>query len=66
LAQQYGKLPSEILAKGDTFDVLVFDVSATYKRQQQRKADGKTPDIDQMNPSQINDLSRKYYGKDAV
>ena len=43
LARTYGKLPSEVLSDGDTFDMLVFDVSNSYTQYQQNKQKGKAP-----------------------
>ena len=41
IAERYGKLPSEVLAQGTTFDLFVMDAAASYKHYQQMKADGK-------------------------
>ena len=37
MGERYGLLPSQVLARADTFDMWVFDVSASYRLQQQRK-----------------------------
>jgi hypothetical protein len=39
LGKRYGKLPSEILLKADTFDLMVFDVAVTYEQFQHNKQD---------------------------
>lgn len=31
MAQRYGKLPTEMLRQGDSFDIMVFDVAVTYE-----------------------------------
>ena len=41
LGKRYGKLPSEILLKADTFDLMVFDVAVTYEQFQHNKQDKK-------------------------
>jgi hypothetical protein len=66
LARTYGKLPSEVLNDGDTFDMLVFDVSNSYTQYQQNKQKGKAPKTGDFNKDQLSELSKKYYGKDIV
>lgn len=41
MAERYSMLPSEVLSRGNTMDLLIFDASASYKRYLQDKADGK-------------------------
>jgi len=41
MAETYGKLPSEVLDKGDTFDMMVFDVVQTLKDYHNKKKDKK-------------------------
>lgn len=31
MARRYGKLPSELLDRADSFDIMVMDVGATYE-----------------------------------
>lgn len=40
LAQRYSKLPSEVLRKGDSFDISVMDVALTYEKYQRDKDSG--------------------------
>jgi hypothetical protein len=63
LAKEYSKLPSEILAKADTFDMLVYDVSTTYQQYVRKKANKEAPNMSSMDTTGLNDLSEKYYGK---
>lgn len=37
MGETYGLLPSEILKRADTFDMLVFDVANTVREYQQKK-----------------------------
>lgn len=55
-----------MLQNGDTFDMLVFDVSSTYSDHLQRKQNKQAPDIGKLNPEQVQELSKKYYGKDVL
>lgn len=41
LASRYGRLPSEVIAVGSTFDLYIMDAALSYRDYQQRKADGK-------------------------
>jgi hypothetical protein len=40
LAKRYGKLPTEVLRKGDSFDISVMDVALTYEKYQRDKESG--------------------------
>ena len=39
LAKTYGLLPSEVLVRGTTFDLMVMDVCAVWERHQQNPTD---------------------------
>jgi hypothetical protein len=41
LARTYGYLPSEVLSKADTFDLMVFDVSMANQEIETAKANNK-------------------------
>jgi hypothetical protein len=41
MAERYGLLPSEIIARGNTFDVFVADTAIGYRNYLQDKANGK-------------------------
>lgn len=45
----FGKLPSEVLAAGTTFDMMVMNMMITWENQQHEKAAGKksTPTLTQ-------------------
>jgi len=55
-------LPSEVLGKADTFDMLVFDVATTYQKFLQKK-DNKNLNVKDYDPQQIKELSQRFYGK---
>jgi hypothetical protein len=38
LGRRYGKLPSEVLRTADSFDLMVFDVAATFEDYANKKA----------------------------
>lgn len=40
MGETYGLLPSEVLKRADTFDMLVFDVAQTIREHQNNKAQG--------------------------
>ena len=41
LGERYGKLPSELLDRANTFDLWVYDVAVSWINNQHAKADGK-------------------------
>ena len=41
LAKRYGKLPSEILRDGNTFDLFIIDAALTYEQYHHKKAMNK-------------------------
>lgn len=41
MAERYCMLPSDVLSKGSTLDLLIFDASSSYRTYQQNKASGK-------------------------
>ena len=45
MAERYGCLPSEVLDRGDTFDITVFNVAITYRKYQANKQN-KAPSTD--------------------
>ena len=63
LSTRYNKLPSDILRRSDTFDMLVYDVAVTYERYVHSKnnKDGNVADF--VNKDHIAEIGRKYYGK---
>jgi hypothetical protein len=60
MAQRYGILPSELLMKGDTFDITVMDVALTYKRFKEKSANNEdiTDMYDQEELQNIMDRTR--------
>ena len=66
MAKEYGKLPSEILKSADTFDMLVYDVSASYQQYKRKKANNEPADISMYDKQQLNELSKQFYGKDIT
>lgn len=55
ISKRYGVLPSELLNKGDSFDLMVYDVAVTSEMIQYAKANNKP--IDQK-------LARRQFGDD--
>lgn len=49
MAKAYHKLPSEVLANGTIFDLMVYDVMMTWEQEQYDKANGvkKIPELTQ-------------------
>ena len=45
VGQRYGKLPSEVLRDGSTLDIMVMDISITYEKMRQDRANGLLPNI---------------------
>lgn len=45
MAETYGCLPSELLSKGDTFDMMVFDVAQTVREYKNKEKSGSTQDL---------------------
>jgi hypothetical protein len=55
ISKRYGVLPSELLCKGDSFDLMVFDVAVNWEMIQNAKANKKPVD-----PK----LARRQFGDD--
>jgi len=55
MAERYGCLPSEVLDRGDTFDITVFDVAITY-RQYQANKQNKAPSTDLYNQDELKNI----------
>ena len=66
-AKRYGVMPSNLLANGDTFDLLVFDVAVNYEIIQNAKANKKPLSQDmltrEVGKEKLESLKEKYYGK---
>lgn len=45
MAERYKMLPSQVMATASTFDLYVMDAAVSYHNHQQRKANGKSPDL---------------------
>jgi len=43
LGERYGQLPSEVLDKGSTFDLQVYDIAVSYRNWIEKKAISKDP-----------------------
>lgn len=41
LGERYGRLPSEVLARGSTLDIYIMDAALTYRDYQQKKSSGQ-------------------------
>lgn len=44
IAERYGMLPSEVLARATTLDLHIVDAALSYRSYQQRKAQGEVAD----------------------
>tara|TARA_R100001510_G_scaffold34047_1_gene30511 strand:+ start:339 stop:548 length:210 start_codon:yes stop_codon:yes gene_type:complete len=62
MAKRYGALPSNILANGDTFDMMVFDVALTTELVNSYKQQNKPLPPEFYNQSQVDKLAEEYYG----
>lgn len=46
MAKRYGLLPSEVMNKGSTFDMVIMDMAMTYEHHQHEKSQpGYVPDV---------------------
>lgn len=46
LGKRYGLLPSEVIAKASTFDLVIFDIALTYERHvNESSKEGYIPDV---------------------
>jgi len=43
LGERYGCLPSEVLDKGSTFDLQIYDIAVSYRNWLEKKANTKDP-----------------------
>ena len=62
MAKRYGSLPSNILANGDTFDMMVFDVAVTSELVNSYKQQNKPLPPEFYDKSQVDKLAEEYYG----
>lgn len=66
MAKRYGVLPSNLLATGDTFDLMVMDVAVNYEVIQNAKANKQPLNQDMLTRSvgkdKLDSLKEKYYG----
>ena len=60
LGERYGKLPSEVLELGSTFDLWVFDVAMGYRNMLEKrsrdKSEGRTMEAKEASPELIKKL----------
>lgn len=62
MGKRYGMLPSQILNKGDSFDLMTFDVAMNYQLLQTKKANKE--DITSMyDQNQLQDIMNKARGQ---
>jgi len=66
MAKRYGVLPSNLLANGDTFDLMVMDVAVNYEVIQNAKANKQPLSQDmltrEVGKDKLESLKEKYYG----
>lgn len=46
MAEKYGMLPSEVISKATTYDLMITDVLVSYDNYQMQQASGKLPSAD--------------------
>jgi len=62
MGKRYGMLPSQILNKGDSFDLMTFDVAMNYQLLQTKKANKE--DITSMyDQNQLQEIMNKARGQ---
>lgn len=49
MAKYYGVLPSVVASQASTFDLMIYDVSMTWEKEQQERSEGKStvPELNQ-------------------
>lgn len=47
IAEEYGVLPSMVLAHATTYDIMILDVMRAWKKYQQDLSSGRAPDVDE-------------------
>ena len=57
LGERYGLLPSEVLARGTTFDLRTYDIALTHKTREIKKQNGT-------GPTSIKEITDQYDQKD--
>ena len=57
LGERYGLLPSEVLARANTFDLRTYDIALTHKTREIKKQNGT-------NTSSIKDMTDQYDQQD--
>jgi hypothetical protein len=64
LGKRYGMLPSEVLSRGNTFDLYIMDCALTFEQYHHKKAmnNGKDP-IPDYTQEQLLDIFNKGQGK---
>lgn len=61
LGKRYGKLPSEIIKKADTFDLYIMDAAMSFEQYHQKKAMNKgKPVAPEYNQEQLQNI---FYNK---
>ena len=63
LAQRYGLLPSEVLARADTLDVLVMDIAQSYRNwleQQRASQPGAAPATPQIPLNKLQEMVERH------
>ena len=69
LGERYGLLPSEVLARGSTFDLRTYDIALTHKVNAAKKQNGHqtmkdmTDQYDQQELQQLMDTTRGHKNK---
>lgn len=59
VAKTYGLLPSEVLARATTFDLMITDVYATWENHQLNKSSGTAPNTSDYNIEDLKAMVEK-------
>jgi len=59
LGERYGQLPSEVLDKGSTFDLQVYDIAVSYRNWIEKKATSKDPN-DMYNANDLEKMMKDF------
>lgn len=66
VSKRYGKLPSEVMRKGNTFDFYIADLAASYQSwyyEQSRKDSGGAPTAPKLSQDEMQAMIDRVRGK---
>ncbi len=65
MAERYGMLPSDILDRGTTQDIMIYNNAHIIRVREEKKARGESI-ADTINQSELDDIWHKVKGKDGT